>query len=131
MRIEHVAIWCRNLETLRAFYETLFGAKASGKYVNPGRQFESYFLSFASGARLELMRRPQVVDTGSHPDAQPAGYAHLAFSVGSKEKVETLTAQLRAAGYTVPSGPRFTGDGYFESVVLDPEGNLVVTGREA
>ena len=125
MRIEHVAVWTRRLEQLKEFYETYFGAEASDKYVNPETRFESYFLSFSSGARLELMRSPQVADLPDSLEVQPAGYAHLAFSVGSQEQVERLTASLSAAGHRVASDPRFTGDGYFESVVLDPDGNRV------
>lgn len=125
MRIEHVAIWTPRLAQLKEFYETYFGARASSRYVNPGTGFESYFLSFSSGARLELMRSCKVADLPDSSEVQPAGYAHLAFSVGSKEQVEQFTADLRAAGYRVISAPRYTGDGYFESVVLDPDGNRV------
>jgi lactoylglutathione lyase len=125
MRIEHVAIWTRRLEQLRAFYETFFGAEASAKYVNQETQFESYFLTLSSGARLELMRSPAVSNPSASMGVQPAGYAHVAFSVGSREQVETLTAHLRAAGYEVARAPRFAGDGYYESVVLDPDGNQI------
>jgi len=125
MRIEHVAIWTRNLEQLKEFYETHFGANANTKYTNPHTGFESYFLSFATGARLELMRLPAIAAWADGPGSQPAGYAHLAFSAGSKEQVQRLTAKLLADGYTVASAPRTTGDGYFESVVLDPDGNRV------
>lgn len=125
MRIEHVAIWTRDLEQLKAFYETCFGAAASTKYMNPQTGFESYFLSFSSGARLELMRSPEVAEVAASLGSQPVGLAHLAFSVGSKERVESLTAELRAAGLTVVSGPRTTGDGYYESLILDPDGNRV------
>ena len=125
MRVEHLAIWTRKLEQLRAFYETYFGATANNKYLNRETGFESYFLSFSSGARLELMCSPTIADRTDNPDIQPVGYSHLAFSVGSKERVEGLTDELRAAGYTVASAPRTTGDGYFESVVLDPDGNRV------
>ena len=125
MKIEHVAIWTRELDQLKEFYETYFGATASSKYVNPGTEFESYFLSFSSGARLELMQSPNVADLSDSSGVQPVGYAHLAFSVGFREQVERLTAELSAAGYKVASAPRFTGDGYFESVVLDPDGNRV------
>lgn len=125
VKIEHIAIWCRDLEVLRRFYETSFGAKTSSKYVNPDSGFESYFLSFSSGARLELMQSPRVAVLAGSWEIQPAGYAHLAFSVGSKDQVEKVTAELSAAGYEVASNPRYTGDGYFESVVLDPEGNRI------
>jgi len=125
MRIEHVAIWTRSLTQLKEFYETYFGASASNKYENPETGFESYFLSFSSGARLELMRSPTVTDLSDGSEAQPTGYTHLAFSVGSREQVERLTVELSAAGYTVARAPRTTGDGYFESLVLDPDGNRV------
>ena len=125
MKIEHVAIWTRNLEQLKAFYATYFGAAASSKYRNPRTGFESYFLTFSSGARLELMHSPAVTDMPDSPGVQPVGYAHLAFSVGSRERVDGLTVELRKAGYAVASAPRTTGDGYYESVVLDPDGNRV------
>jgi lactoylglutathione lyase len=125
MRIEHVALWTRELDQLRAFYENHFDANASAKYVNPRTGFESHFLTFSSGARLELMRSPAVAELPDSPGVEPVGYSHLAFSVGSKERVEGLTAELRAAGYTVASEARTTGDGYYESVVLDPDGNRV------
>ena len=125
MRIEHVAVWTRELEQLKAFYETYFGATANNKYRNPETGFESYFLAFSSGARLELMHSPAVTDFFDITEDPPVGYAHLAFAVGSKERVEELTAELGAAGYVVAGAPRTTGDGYFESVVLDPDGNRV------
>jgi lactoylglutathione lyase len=125
LRIEHVAIWTRQLSQLKEFYETHFRAIASSKYLNPETGFESYFLSFSTGARLELMRSPTVADLPGDSDVQPAGYAHLAFSAGSEEQVDRLTEQLRVAGYRVASAPRVTGDGYYESVVLDPDGNRV------
>lgn len=125
MRIEHVAIWTGRLERLKEFYETYFGAEASSKYVNRDKKFESYFLDFATGARLELMQSPGVADLSDSLVVHPAGYAHLAFSVGSKEQVEGLTTQLSTDGYQVVSPPRFTGDGYYESMVLDPDGNRI------
>jgi lactoylglutathione lyase len=125
MQIEHLAIWTMQLDELRSFYETYFQARAGDKYVNPDKQFESYFLSFPQGgARLELMRKPDVVEP-SDSTAQLAGYTHLAFSVGSAEQVDALTAQLKADGFQVVDGPRHTGDGYYESCVLDPDGNRV------
>ena len=123
MRIEHLALWTSELERLRAFYERYFGAQASGRYDNPAKQFSSYFLSFeGGGARVELMHRPVLQDTA----AQPArGYAHLAISVGSEAAVDGLAARLKADGYSVVDGPRRTGDGYYEAVVLDPDGNRI------
>ena len=131
MHIEHVAIWTHNLERLKAFYETYFEGQANNKYVNAEKQFESYFLAFASGARLELMQMPTIPE--SHGESQTTGYTHLAFSVGSEAQVDTLTAQLREDDYQVASNPRRTGDGYYESCVLDPDGNLVeiVSGGSA
>lgn len=123
MKIEHIAIWAQDLERLKGFYTEYFGAVAGEKYSNPKKQFESYFLSFPSGARLELMKR---ADVAQKPASGPqAGLAHFAFSVGSQAEVDALTEKLKAAGYTVADGPRWTGDGYYESVVLDPEGNWV------
>lgn len=125
MRIEHIAIWTRDLERLKAFYETYFQATAGARYVNPAHQFESYFLSFATGPRLEIMQMPSVPDSKNDVDAQFTGYIHLALSVGPKEQVDALTARLRADGYRVLDGPRTTGDGYYESSVLDPDGNRI------
>lgn len=123
MRIDHVAIWTADLERLRAFYCTHLGAVAGAKYVNPRKGFESYFLSFADGPRLELMT---VSNLGPHTGQHPAaGYAHLALSVGSEEAVGALAGELRAAGVPVVDGPRRTGDGYYECVVLDPDGNRI------
>jgi lactoylglutathione lyase len=124
MKIEHVAIWTIHLDELKEFYETYFAAKSSTKYVNERKQFESYFLTFPSGeTRLELMRVPVIKDCREGFETPFVGYIHLAISVGSKEKVDSLTAKLREDGYTVVSFPRYTGDGYYESVILDPEEN--------
>jgi lactoylglutathione lyase len=123
MHIEHIAIWTHDLERLKAFYETYFDGKANDKYVNVAKQFESYFITFASGARLELMQMPTAPE--SRGESQATGYAHLAFSVGSEAQVDALTARLQAEGYRIVSDPRRTGDGYYESCVLDPDGNRV------
>ena len=125
MKIEHVAIWCRDLEGLRQFYETYFDARSNPKYANETKGFESYFLSFDSAARIELMRMPSIPGTADDAYAQATGLAHLAFSVGSEERVDALTAALASAGYEVLDGPRRTGDGYYESAVLDPEKNRI------
>ena len=126
MRIEHVALWTRDLERLRSFYETYFEAKAGPRYVNPGKQFESYFLTFPSGqARIELMYSPAVCQSQTDPTIQFAGYTHLALSVGSRERVDALTARLAEDGFQVIDGPRHTGDGYYESSILDPDGNRI------
>jgi len=125
MRIEHIAIWTNDPERLKKFYTTYFEAKAGEKYVNPAKQFESYFLSFSSGARLELMHKPSIPESLDDPETQFTGYIHLAFSVGSKERVDTLTARLQNDGYRVIDGPHHTGDGYYESCILDPDSNRV------
>ncbi|EOO13701.1 MULTISPECIES: VOC family protein [Bacillus] len=122
MKIEHVAIWVNNLEVMRDFYKQYFNGEANGLYHNPKKQFESYFITFEGGARLELMRQVGIDDAIKK---QTVGYAHMAFSVGSKEKVNQLTDKLREAGYPLLNGPRTTGDGYYESVVSDPEGNQI------
>ncbi|MED1382436.1 glyoxalase/bleomycin resistance/extradiol dioxygenase family protein [Bacillus mycoides] len=122
MKIEHVAIWVNDLEGMRDFYKQYFGGEENSLYHNPKKQFESYFITFEGGARLELMRQVGIDD---NRQTQTIGYAHIAFSVGSKEKVNELTNTLREAGYPVLNGPRTTGDGYYESVVSDPEGNQI------
>ena len=123
MHIDHIAIWTHQLEALKIFYENYFAARANQKYTNPKTGFESYFLTFDSSPRMELMQRPDI--DGTQTAEQYVGYAHLAFSVGSKEGVDRLTQRLAEDGCQVVSGPRTTGDGYYESVVLDPDGNRV------
>ena len=125
MRIEHIAIWTQDLQGIVDFYCRWFQAEAGPKYTNEAKGFESYFLTFPSGARLELMRSTTTPEPSREPTETPTGYAHIAFSVGSEFKVDILTQQLREAGHTVMDGPRRTGDGYYESVVLDPDGNKV------
>ena len=123
MRIEHVAIWTGDLERLRQFYENYFGATAGSRYENPRKQFLSYFLTFDGGARLELMQSPAVAQGGMKEVM--GGFAHVAVAIGSEQAVDVLTARLREDGYPVLDGPRRTGDGYYESVVLDPDGNRI------
>jgi lactoylglutathione lyase len=124
MRIDHIGLWASDLEAVRAFYETYFGAVAGPKYTNPAKGFESYFLTFPGGdVRLEVMR---VTGLESRTSARPvAGFAHLAIAVGSEGAVDALATRLRTDGYDIVDGPRRTGDGYYECVVLDPEGNRV------
>jgi lactoylglutathione lyase len=124
MKIEHMAIWTADLERLRTFYEQYFGATSKAKYVNAAKQFESYFLSFPEGARLEIMYSPNI---RQRTDAAPleTGYVHIAFSVGSREQVDALTRRLEADGYSLIDGPRVTGDGYYESLFFDPDGNRI------
>ena len=123
MRIEHIAIWTHQLEVQKVFYENYFSARAGQKYTNPITHFESYFLTFVSGARLELMQVPEV--NTARASGRMAGYAHMAFSVGSREQVDWLTRQLEVDGHRIVGHPRTTGDGYYESIVLDPDGNRI------
>ena len=125
MKIEHLAVWVKDLEPMRQFYETYFGGTAGDKYYNPTKKFTSYFLSFEQGCRLELMHKPDIPDNLNDIKRQYIGIIHFAISVGSKEKVDELTETLRTAGFTVAGEPRTTGDGYYESVVLDPEMNYI------
>jgi lactoylglutathione lyase len=120
--ITHIALWTQNLEPLRDFYQRWFGAASNQKYTNPTTGFQSYFLSFDQGARLEIMTAPEVLESSSE---KLTGYAHIAFSLGSEEEVRSLTARMQAAGTPVASPARTTGDGFYESVVLDPDGNHV------
>lgn len=125
MKIEHIAIWVKDLEKSRAFYQKYFGAVSNEKYHNPVKNFQSYFLSFNNGCRIEIMTRPDIIESENSYEAQQYGIIHLAFSVDSKEKVDELTERLRKDGYTVAGEPRTTGDGYYESVILDPENNII------
>lgn len=122
MRIEHIALWTADLERSRDFYTLHFNATASMLYRNSKTGFSSYFLSFSDGARLEIMARPDVTQRAS---TAQLGFAHFAVSLGSEEEVVRQTAALAAAGISVVSEPRRTGDGYFESVIMDPDGNLI------
>ncbi len=122
MNIEHIAIYVKDLEKSAHFYETYFQGKRNTLYVNPKTGFSSYFLSFSGSARLELMNVPDISESN---DSTRLGYAHIAFRVGSKDGVDNLTARLQKDGYAIKSHPRTTGDGYYESSVCDPDGNVV------
>lgn len=123
MKIEHAALYVNDLEAAKNFFVRYLDAEPNEGYHNTRTDFRSYFLTFGEGARLELMNKPGMSDL-SKP-AVRTGYAHIAFSVGSREKVEELTARLKADGYEVLSVPRTTGDGYYESCVLAVEGNQI------
>lgn len=125
MHIEHIAIWTNQLELMRDFYITHFGAVSNEGYHNPAKKFRSYFLSFGSGPRLEIMQREGIPDNANDLAAQYIGLIHFAIAVGSRDEVDSLTKSLRDAGFPVLDGPRQTGDGYYESVVADPEGNRI------
>lgn len=122
MKIEHIAVYVNDLIRSRDFYCNYFGGSYSEKYENPKKRFSSYFITFESGCRLELMHQPQRV-LQNDPDGR--GIHHFAFTTGSRNNVDDLTNQLRTDGYTIYGEPRTTGDGYYESIVLDPDGNLV------
>jgi len=125
MKIEHLAIWVQDLESMRSFYEKYFQCKAGDKYLNIAKNFSSYFLSFDSGCRLELMHIPEIPKSNDDHINQFSGIIHFAISTGSMEKVDQLTERLRSDGFKIVGVPRTTGDGYYESVIMDPEGNRI------
>ncbi|KAF7598505.1 MAG: glyoxalase [Candidatus Dactylopiibacterium carminicum] len=123
MQLEHIAIWADDLDALCAFYARYFGAETGPRYENSAKGFSSRFLGFGHGARIEVMQTTALALARHESGAQRHGLTHLALSLGSESAVDALTARLLADGYSVLDGPRRTGDGYYESVVLDPEGN--------
>lgn len=126
MKIEHIAIWVKDIDKVCEFYRKYFGGNIQPLYHNPTKQFTSRFVTFEDGTRLEVMNNPNVGTlTESMFHVEHLGIAHISFSVGSKEKVDLLTKEMSADGVTIVGEPRTTGDGYYESVVLDPEGNRI------
>ncbi|MBX2970487.1 MAG: VOC family protein [Cyclobacteriaceae bacterium] len=126
MTLEHVAIWTNKLEQLKEFYVTYFDGLSNEKYINPQKQFSSYFIRFKSGARLELMSRPDIpVNVNDSIDKQYLGIIHLAFGVDTMEEVDRKAEELKKAGVKILSGPRKTGDGYYEFETLDPDNNRI------
>ena len=123
MRIEHIALYVNDLEAARQFFVTYLGGRSNDGYHNESTDFRSYFISFDDGARLEIMTKPDMADADK--PLNRTGYAHVAFSVGSRERVDELTARLKADGFAVVSGPRTTGDGYYESCVVAIEENQI------
>ncbi len=123
MKIEHIAMYVNELEKARDFFVKYLGGKSNDGYHNPNTDFRSFFISFDDGARIELMNKPGLVDADK--PLTRTGYIHIAFSVGSKEKVDELTESLKNAGFEVVSGPRTTGDGYYESCIVGIEGNQI------
>lgn len=123
MKIEHIAMYVNDLESARDFFVKYFGATSNEGYHNTRTDFRSYFLTFTDGSRLEIMTKPDLTDSGDLLNR--FGYAHIAFSVGSQEAVDSLSAKLSSDGYPIISGPRITGDGYYESCVLGFEGNII------
>jgi lactoylglutathione lyase len=122
MHIDHIAIWTDNLESEKNFFLKYFDCSAKEIYINPRNQFSSYFLTFSGGARLELMKRTDVIERRGEATL---GLAHFAVDTGSREEVDRITEILEKDGQKVISKPRVTGDGYYESVVLDPENNVI------
>jgi len=125
MRIEHLAIWTYNLEGLRNFYMHYFDASASDVYHNHSKEYQSYFLSFDGECRLELMQMPNIPKSKNDPVKQFSGLVHFSIQTGSISRVKEITEDLRKDGFKIVSEPRITGDGYYESVILDPDGNRV------
>ena len=123
MRIEHIAMYVNDLEAARNFFVKYFNATSNEGYHNKTTDFRSYFLSFDDGARLEIMKKPQMEDV--EKTLTRTGYSHIAFSLGSKEAVDELTEKMRNDGYDIISGPRTTGDGYYESCIIGIEGNQI------
>ena len=122
MKIEHTALYVKDLEGTRDFFVKYFGAVPNGGYYNERTGFRSYFLTFSEGARLEIMSRPDITEEAME---RRFGYAHIAISTGSRKKVDSLTAILKSDGYKIISAPRVTGDGYYESCISDKEGNVI------
>ncbi len=123
MKIHHIAIWTNDLERLRGFYITYFGSSCNTKYRNESKMFESYFLSFGEGTQIEIMQKSGIPHNANDPVLQAIGLSHIAIEVGSRQKVDELTERLRYDGHIIVSEPRQSGDGYFESCILDPDGN--------
>ncbi len=125
MKIEHIAIWVKNLEKTKEFYMKFFDMESNNKYENNDKKFESYFLSFPNGCRLEIMQKPGILELENEKIRNHIGLIHFAISVKNKENVVEMTEKIRKDGYKVLSEPRTTGDGYFESIVEDPDGNMI------
>ncbi len=123
MWIEHIAMYVNDIEKTKEFFVKYFNATSNEGYHNPNTDFRSYFLTFGEGARLEIMNRPQMKD--EEKTLNRTGYIHIAFSLGSKKQVDDLTERLRNDGFSVVSGPRTTGDGYYESCIIGIEGNQI------
>ena len=125
IHIEHIAMWVNDIDRICEFYSRYFDANIGKRYENPVKGFASRFLAFASGARIEVMSATALSLVLHEAEAQRMGLTHIALSLGSETAVDRMTAQLKAKGVTVVAGPRRTGDGYYEAVILDPEGNRI------
>jgi lactoylglutathione lyase len=125
IKIAHIAIWTQDLEKMKLFYETYFGFRSGAKYINPAKGFSSYFLGSNGTCKVELMHSVRMESGKMKDQLITPGYAHIAFSLGSKEAVDSMTNRLESDGFQKLDGPRITGDGYYESVFLDPEKNIL------
>ncbi len=123
MKIEQIAIWTNDLDRSRHFYETYFNGKSNEKYINEKKGFASYFVTFNGSASLEIMQRNDVTESAENKES--SGLAHFAFNVGSKEKVNEMIETFRQKGYQILGEPRLTGDGCYEGIVADPDGNRI------
>ena len=124
MKIDHIAFWVNDLERIKSFYKQYFNMSCGEKYENKSKKFSSYFLSYGSGARIEIMHRPDISEYVGRKGVT-IGLTHLAISVGTREKVDELTEWLRSDGFEIVGEPRTTGDGCYESIISDPEGNHI------
>ena len=126
MKVDHIGIYAEDINRIANFYTKYFkGTLSQPAYHNPKKNFTSHFISFESGAKLEIMHQPNIPTVKREPKDQFIGFIHISFSVGSKENVNKLAAQLKEDGYEIIDGPRTTGDGFYEACVLDPENNRV------
>lgn len=121
VKIEHIGLWVKDMEAMKEFYCRYFEASSTSLYHNPKTGFYSYFLTFASGARLEIMNKTNLADKNH----EQFGFAHLALALGSKEAVDEFAYYMQDQGFPIQNGPRTTGDGYYEAVINDPEGNII------
>ena len=125
MKITHIAIWVNDLDGMRNFYMHYFDASSGDAYYNHTKDFKSYFLTFDGECQLELMQMPGIPQTKNNPKKQFTGLIHFAIEAGSKQQVDELTEKLRSDGFRIVREPSTTGDGFYESAVLDPEGNRI------
>jgi lactoylglutathione lyase len=125
LKIHHIALWTNKLEEMKNFYSKYFDCKSNDKYTNQKKSFESYFLELDGETKIEIMKMPSIPENSNDIEKQYIGLIHFAIAIGNREKVELLTKKLRDDGYKVVSHPRETGDGYYESCILDPDGNRI------
>jgi len=125
IKIDHIAIWSKDIELLKKFYQKYFNCKSNKKYINKQKKFKSFFLKFTNEVRLEIMQMPEIPENKNDPIRQYLGIIHFAINVNGKKNVNKITESLKNDGYQIISKPRLTGDGYYESCILDPDGNRV------